>query len=142
MTQIWVGNPTIIISNNGLSPDRRQAIIWTNDGILLIISLGTHLSEILSELRSFSFKKMYLKMSSAKMAYISSRAQCVKCDLKHQHINIMERQSDIYSGISDISNLISDISSYWEISEINYRYQKVLRDIRKWNSDNKTELLI
>ena len=27
---------TIIGSDNGLSPDRRQAIIWTNAGLLLI----------------------------------------------------------------------------------------------------------
>ena len=29
-------NFTIIDSDNGLSPDRRKAIIWTNAGILLI----------------------------------------------------------------------------------------------------------
>ena len=29
-------NYTIIGSNNGLSPDRHQAIIWTNGGISLI----------------------------------------------------------------------------------------------------------
>ena len=32
---------SIIGSDNGLSPARRQAIIWTNDGILLIVPLGT-----------------------------------------------------------------------------------------------------
>ena len=31
----------------------------------------------------------------------------------------MEQQSDIHSGISYISNLISDISKYLEILEIN-----------------------
>ena len=43
-----------------------QAIIWTNAGILLIRTLGTNFSEILSEIRAFSFKKMDLKMSSVK----------------------------------------------------------------------------
>ena len=66
MTHICVGNLTIIGSDSGLSSDRRQAIIWTNDGILLIRTLGTNFSEILSEIHSFSFKKMHLKMSSAK----------------------------------------------------------------------------
>ena len=33
---ICIGNLTIIGSDNGLSPGRRQAIIWTNAGILLI----------------------------------------------------------------------------------------------------------
>ena len=35
VTQICVGNLTIIGSDNGLSPGRRQSIIWTNAGILL-----------------------------------------------------------------------------------------------------------
>ena len=63
---VCVGKSTIIASDNGLSPDRRQAIIWTNAGILLIRSLGTNFSDFLSEIRAFSFKKMHLKMSSAK----------------------------------------------------------------------------
>ena len=63
---ICVGNLTIIVSDNGLSPDRRQAIIWTNATILLIWSLGTNLSEILIGIQTFSFKKIHLKMSSVK----------------------------------------------------------------------------
>ena len=38
---------TNIGSDDGLSPGRHQAIICTNDGILLIRSLGTNFSEIL-----------------------------------------------------------------------------------------------
>ena len=34
VTHIWVGNLNIIGSDNGLSPDRRQAIISTNAGII------------------------------------------------------------------------------------------------------------
>ena len=66
MTHICVSKLTIIGSDNGLSPGRRQAIIWTNAGILLIQTLGTNFSEILGKIHSFSFKKMHLKMSSAK----------------------------------------------------------------------------
>ena len=66
MTHICVGNLTIIGSDNGLSPDRRQAIIWTNAGLLLIWPLGTNFIEILIEILTFSFKKMRLKVSSAK----------------------------------------------------------------------------
>ena len=66
MTHKCVSKLTIIASDNGLSPGRRQAIIWNNDGILLIWPLGTNLSEILIEIHSFSFKKMLLKMSSGK----------------------------------------------------------------------------
>ena len=66
MTHICVGKLTILGSDNGLSPGRRQAIIWTNAGILLIGPLGTNFSEILIGILTFSFKKMRLKMSSVK----------------------------------------------------------------------------
>ena len=66
VTHTCFGKLTIIDSNNGLSPVRRQAIIWTNAGILLIEPLGTNFSEILIGIQIFSFKKMRLKMSSAK----------------------------------------------------------------------------
>ena len=42
VTHICVSERTIISSDNGLSPGRRQAIIWTNAGILLIGPLGTN----------------------------------------------------------------------------------------------------
>ena len=65
VTHICVGNLTIIGSDNGLSPERRQAIIWTNAGILLIGPLGTNFSDISIRIQTFSFK-MHFKMSSAK----------------------------------------------------------------------------
>ena len=66
VTQICVSKFTIIGSDKGLSPGRHQAIIWTNAGILLIGHLGTHFSEILIGIQTFSFSKIHLKMSSAK----------------------------------------------------------------------------
>ena len=63
MTHICVGKLSIIGSDNGLSPGRRQAIIRTNAGILLI---GTNFSKILIEIQIFSIKEMQLKMSSTK----------------------------------------------------------------------------
>ena len=58
--------PAIIGSDHGLSPGRRQSMIWTNAEILLIGPLGTNVSAILIGTHTFSFKKMHLKMSSAK----------------------------------------------------------------------------
>ena len=66
VTHICVGKLTNIGSDNGLSPGRRQTIIWTNAGILLIGPLGTNFSEFLVVFHTFSFNKMHLKMSSAK----------------------------------------------------------------------------
>ena len=66
VTHICVGNLTINGADNGLSPGRRQAIIRTNAGILLIEPLRTNFSEVSIEIHTFSFKKMHLKVSSAK----------------------------------------------------------------------------
>ena len=66
VTHICIVDLTIIGSDNGLSPGRRQAIIWTNAGMLLIGPLGTNFSEKLIEIHTFSFKKIPLKMSSGK----------------------------------------------------------------------------
>ena len=60
MMHICVSKVTIIDSDNGLSPGRRQAIIQTNARILLIWPLGTNFSEILIEIHTFSFKKIHL----------------------------------------------------------------------------------
>ena len=63
---ICVDNLTIIGSDNGLAPVRRQDIIGTNAGMLSIGSLETNFRELLIEIPTFSFNKMCLKMSSAK----------------------------------------------------------------------------
>ena len=60
-------NRVNIGSDNGLSPGRRQAIIWASVGILLIGPLVINFSEILIKINTFSLKKMHLKMSSAKL---------------------------------------------------------------------------
>ena len=66
MTHICVSKLPIVGSDNGLSPGRRQVIIWTNSGILLTWALGTNFTEILIEMQIFSLKKMHWKMSSGK----------------------------------------------------------------------------
>ena len=61
VTHNRVGKLIIVDSDNGLSPERRQAIIWTNAEILLIGPLGTNFSEILIEILTISLKKICLK---------------------------------------------------------------------------------
>ena len=61
VTHMCIGNLTIIGSDNGLSPCRRQAIVWTNAGILLIGPLGTNFSEILIGIQTFSLKNCIWK---------------------------------------------------------------------------------
>ena len=66
VTHVCVAKLIIIGSDNGLSPDRRQTIIWTNAGLLSIGPLRRYFSENLIKMQQFSLRKIYLKMSSAK----------------------------------------------------------------------------
>ena len=62
VTHICVNEMIIIGSDNGLSPGRRQVIIWTDAWILVLGSLGINFSEI----NTFYFKKIHVKLSSSK----------------------------------------------------------------------------
>ena len=98
---IFVSNLTIIGSDNGLSPGRRQAIIWTNAEMLLIGPLGTNFSEILIKMHTFSFKKIHLKLSSAKwqpfclglnvLIHVGKRGPWTKDDPDHWFISAPPR---------------------------------------------------
>ena len=66
VTHVCAIKLTISGSDHGLSPGRRQAIIWTIAGTLLIGPLETDFSEILIDTDTFSFKKMHLKMACGK----------------------------------------------------------------------------
>ena len=66
VTHICVDNLTNIVSDNGWSPSRCQAIIWTNAGILLIWPIGTYFNEILIEIHGISFTNINLKISPGK----------------------------------------------------------------------------
>ena len=82
-THICVSKVTIIGSDNGLSPDRRQAITWSNAGILLIWTLGTNFSEILRKIYKFIQEKAFQNVVW-KIAAILSQPQCVKL-IKHYY---------------------------------------------------------
>ena len=109
VTHICIVKLTIIGSDNGLSPGRRRAIIWTNAGILLIGPLGTNFIEILIGIQTFSFKKMHLKMSSAKTTSILSRPQWVKNVDKHHLLCLMTETHwhKCFSRFNQKENLLS-----------------------------------
>ena len=65
VTHICISELATIGSDNGLSPGRRQDIIRTNAGILLIGYLVTNFREIVIEIHTF-WRKLHFKMSSAK----------------------------------------------------------------------------
>ena len=97
MTHICVGNRTIIGSDNGLSPGRHQAIIWTSARILAIGPLRIKFSEILIEIHISSIKKKHLKISSGQW-----RPFCpgLSDNILHNCNTINDRVSvdDIYCG--------------------------------------------
>ena len=110
MTHICISKLTIIGSNNGLSPDRRQAITWINDGLSLITPLGTNFSEIWSEIHTFHSRECILETVVCEMASILSRPQCVELlhvfshlcpnfsgDLPHPHVKSAHAWSVVYA---------------------------------------------
>ena len=82
-THICVNELTIIGPDNGLSPGRRQAIIWTSAGILLIKTLGISFGEILREIRTFLFKNPHLKISPSKWHNFSAASMCWQATTIH-----------------------------------------------------------
>ena len=80
VTHICVCKLTIIGLDNDLLHDRRQAMIWTNAGILLVWPLGTNYSEILIEIHLFSIfiKENTFENVVCEMSAILSRPQYVK----------------------------------------------------------------
>ena len=122
---------TITGSDNGLSPGRRQAIFWTNAGILLIGPLGTNFSENSIEILSFSFTKIRLKVSSSKWRPFclglnvlykivhqqslwdsKSKFHCVYAWHKTSHIHHF-----MYEIGSDLLHTITNTSSYPQFQE-------------------------
>ena len=103
VTHICLGNLTIIGSDIGLSPGRRQAITWTNVGILLIWPIRTNFSGMLIEIHTFSFKKIHLKMSSGNGGHFVSASMCFNEFYIRDHwhffipINVFSKYTDLRS---------------------------------------------
>ena len=104
VTHICVSKLNIIGSDNGLWPGQRQAIIWTNAGILLTGPLGTNFSEILIEIQTFSLKKIRLKMSSAK-----------RCSF-HLGLNVLKPIFQPRSAIRFLDISLSILHNIWWLS--------------------------
>ena len=121
VTHICVSKQTIIGSDNGLSPGRRQAIIWTNAGILLIGSLGTNFSEVLIEIRILSFKKMGLNVSSAKW-----RTFCLG-------LNVLTNFKQHFWTLERVLTFLWKINGVWVTSEATGSPCIVIIDLRLLN---------
>ena len=78
VTHICVGNLTIIGSDNGLSPDRCQAIILTNAGISLIGPIETNFQRNCNRNSYIFIPENAFENVVWKMAAILARPKCVK----------------------------------------------------------------
>ena len=57
----------IIVSDNGFTPNKHQAIIQTNANMLFIGHVEINFSEISIKIQQFPLQKMNLKMTSLKL---------------------------------------------------------------------------
>ena len=101
VTHICISKLIMIGSDNGLSLGRRQAIIWTNDGILLIRTFRTHFSELVSEIHTFPFKKMHFKMSgkwrpSCRGLNVLKGQYNIKVIILEDHSSAVNKYSPVY----------------------------------------------
>ena len=76
VTHICISNLTIIGSDKGLSPCRRQAIIWTNAEIMLTGPSGTNTQWNLSRNSCIFIQENAFENAIWKIAAILSRPQC------------------------------------------------------------------
>ena len=90
-----------------------QAIIWANAGILLIGPLGTKFSQFFIGIRTFSFKKMYLKMS-----YWKCRPFCLGLNMLMFLLGIF-----LYTVVWYISWYTSFVCTMTPIHPYPYAYQ-------------------
>ena len=107
MTHICVIKLTIIGSDNGLSPGRRQAIIWTNAGILLMGPLGTNFSEILIKIHTFLLKKMHFPRPQC----VNSALLCI--NIRHDPIPLLMHDKFSTCTIHDDGIKWKHFPRYW-----------------------------
>ena len=118
VTHICVSRLTITGSDNGLSPGRHQAIIWTNAGKLLIGPLGTNFSENLIEILTLLFKKMHLQVSFAKQQPfclgLNVLMQCLFNSLRPRELS--HHQHDRKAKTDQLNNICNTDDLYFNNS--------------------------
>ena len=111
MTHICVDKLIIIGSDNGLSPGRCQAIIWTSAGILLVGPLGTNFNEIVIKIQTFSLKTICLKMLSAKC-----QTFCLGLNVLKWWVGAVANDHVQYAGGQTVTSKFE----IWALSDIGY----------------------
>ena len=107
-------------ADNGLASIRRQYIILSNVWLLSIRSLGTNFSEILIQIRTSSFMKMHLKISSATLSEERRVKWQVETHTHYPHLIAHSRHVSQRTCRHQMSNHIKMKVSVYTGPEINY----------------------
>ena len=131
MTHICISKPTTIGSDNGLSPSRCQAIIWTNAGILKIGPLGTNFGEISIKIHT----GVHFIQGNAfenvvwKMAAILSQPPCVNgacrltaiagaIDPSHKSQNASDKYPTIHHFVTEMCTFLLQNVALWDMAHM------------------------
>ena len=114
VTHICVGKLTIIGSDNGLLPDRHQAIIWTNAGILLIGPLGKKHQWNLNRNSNIFIQENAFESVACETVAILSRPECVNYIFWWNDLDIIHSQFvRMQVGSRSISKITTAYGNVW-----------------------------
>ena len=131
VTHICVGKLSIIASDNGVSPGRHQAIIWTNTRTLLNGALGTNYRENSIAILTFSFTKMRLKLSSGKWRpSCFARPQCVKS--WYSVASMVLIKAPHLERTLDVTIQLKDEKSSTNMKSVCHKQGPIHDDVIKW----------
>ena len=153
MTHICISKLTIIGSDNGLAPGRRQAFIWTNAGILLIGPLAPKFNEISNQNSYIWVQENPFENAVWKMTAIFSRPPCVKPQWVKvvadslmgvpMHEVLLDRQLSADTWKKDLGNEMYEL--FWLFSKSDsdkennfgdYKNEFRIYQLIQWLSDN------
>ena len=149
-THICVNTLTSIGSDNGLSPGRRQALIWTNAGLLSTGPLEKNFSEILIEMQNFSFIRKCLRNGvhfvPGVLKPCNSETRSVHPLLQHRQSiektrdTIIIKQIGLYCVSNQVINIRDTYHHWWRSKEFNivtiWRYRNLSKQCmgaQLWN---------
>ena len=147
MMHICISKLTIIGWDHGLLPGRRQAIIWTNAGILLIGPLLINFSEILIKIQTFLFKKIHSKILSGKWwLFCLSLNVLIKGapgeDYLHQKTGTLFIQV-MACSLFNTKQLPEQILAYYQLDlreQISLKFHLNFEDFHSWKCISKCHL--
>ena len=132
LTHICIGNLTIICLDNGWSPNRHQAIVLTNAGILSIAPSGTNFNEILIKIQAFSFKQWTWKCRVRNGVYLVShhaRQYTIFAKVSVARSDLVEKMGARPANVNDVN---PKLFALWGLSKlcVSLRYIKNVTEMR------------